>query len=129
MFFSVFPIELLFACLLVCLLFVRSEFVQEVAGKGLALVYQAADSESKKGLVDSLVEALSTGRRHAAATSGAAAATSNAHGTTRAGSALSEAGGGAYGEMCAIANDVGRPDLIYSFLSMASHHAAWSTRR
>ncbi|CAN0584621.1 unnamed protein product [Ectocarpus sp. 12 AP-2014] len=31
--------------------------------------------------------------------------------------------------MCAVANDVGRPDLIYSFLSMASHHAAWTTRR
>jgi len=28
-----------------------------------------------------------------------------------------------------VANDVGRPDLIYSFLSMASHHAAWTTRR
>lgn len=114
---------LLFTCI------VRSDFVQEVAGKGLALVYQAAGSESKQGLVDSLVEALSTGRRRAAATSGAATGASNAHSTTRAGSALSEAGGGAYGEMCAVANDVGRPDLIYSFLSMASHHAAWSTRR
>lgn len=107
--------------------------MQEVAGKGLAFVYQAASSDSKQGLVDSLVEALSTGRRRAAAagTSGAAAGSggTDAHGTVRTGSALSEAGGGAYGEMCAVANDVGRPDLIYSFLSMASHHAAWSTRR
>lgn len=106
--------------------------MQEVAGKGLAFVYQAAGSESKQGLVDSLVEALSTGRRRAAAaTPGAAAGGggTDGHGTTRAGSVLSEAGGGAYGEMCAVAKDVGRPDLIYSFLSMASHHAAWSTRR
>lgn len=122
-----------FSCLF-CLfvsIFVRSEFVQEVAGKGLAFVYQAAGSETKQGLVDSLVESLSTGRRRAAAATGVAAGGggTDAHGATRAGSALSEAGGGAYGEMCAVANDVGRPDLIYSFLSMASHHAAWSTRR
>eukprot|EP00752_Nemacystus_decipiens_P016287 g14566.t1 len=111
---------------------VRSEFVQEVAGKGLALVYQAAGSESKQGLVDSLVDALSTGRRRAAAsgaTTGTAAGRVDVHGATHAGAALSEAGAGAYGEMCAVANDVGRPDLIYSFLSMASHHAAWTTRR
>lgn len=97
--------------------------MQEVAGKGLALVYQAAGGASKQGLVDSLVDALSTGRRRAA-TAGV-----DVLGATHTGAALSEAGAGAYGEMCAVANDVGRPDLIYSFLSMASHHAAWTTRR
>lgn len=87
----------------------RSEFVQEVAGKGLALVYQAAGSESKQGLVDSLVDALSTGRRRAAA-SGVSTGTAtggggvDVHGATHAGAALSEAGAGAYGEMCAVSN-------------------------
>lgn len=99
-----------------------------MAGRGLALVYQAAGSESKQGLVDSLVDALSTGRRRTA-TGGTATGGVDVHGATHAGAALSEAGAGAYGEMCAVANDVGRPDLIYSFLSMASHHAAWTTRR
>lgn len=99
--------------------------MQEVAGKGLALCYQAAGAESKQGLVDSLVDALSTGRRRAPA----GASGVDISGATHAGAALSEAGAGAYGEMCAVANDVGRPDLIYSFLSMASHHAAWTTRR
>lgn len=103
--------------------------MQEVAGKGLALVYQAASSESKQGLVDSLVDALSTGRRRAATAGAAQGGGVDVHGATHAGAALSEAGAGAYGEMCAVANDVGRPDLIYSFLSMASHHAAWTTRR
>ncbi|CAN0092724.1 unnamed protein product, partial [Hapterophycus canaliculatus] len=110
-----------------------SEFVQEVAGKGLALVYQAAGRDSKQGLVDSLVDALSTGRRRAAASAATTGSGGgggvDVHGASHAGAALSEAGAGAYGEMCAVANDVGRPDLIYSFLSMASHHAAWTTRR
>lgn len=103
-----------------------SEFVQEVAGKGLALVYEAAAGKSKQDLVESLVEALSTGRRRKRASGGGGV---DVYGGTHAGAALSEAGAGAYGEMCAVANDVGRPDLIYSFLSMASHHAAWTTRR
>ena len=79
--------------------------MQEVAGKGLALVYQAAGSESKQGLVDSLVDALSTGRRRAAAsgaTTGTATGGVDVHGATHAGAALSEAGAGAYGEMCAV---------------------------
>lgn len=84
--------------------------MQEVAGKGLALVYQAAGRESKQGLVDSLVDALSTGRRRAAAsgsTTGTAAGRGggvDVHGTTHAGAALSEAGAGAYGEMCAVSS-------------------------
>lgn len=97
-----------------------------MAGKGLALVYQAAHGDSKQALVDSLMDALSTGRRRRA---GTGAGGVDVHGGTHAGAALSEAGAGAYGEMCAVANDVGRPDLIYSFLSMASHHSAWTTRR
>lgn len=100
--------------------------MQEVAGKGLALVYEAADGDSRRALVDSLVDALSTGRRRAARTGAGGV---DVHGTSHAGAALSEAGAAAYGDMCAVANDVGRPDLIYSFLSMASHHAAWTTRR
>lgn len=97
-----------------------------MAGKGLALVYEAAAGESKQDLVESLVDALSTGRRRKRASGGGGI---DVYGGTHAGAALSEAGAGAYGEMCAVANDVGRPDLIYSFLSMASHHAAWTTRR
>ncbi|CAM9704969.1 unnamed protein product, partial [Choristocarpus tenellus] len=50
-------------------------------------------------------------------------------GGTHSGATLSEAGAGAYGEMCAVANDVGQPELIYSFLTLASHHSAWTTRR
>lgn len=97
-----------------------------MAGKGLALVYEAAAGESKQDLVESLVDALSTGRRRKHTPGGGGV---DVYGGTHAGAALSEAGAGAYGEMCAVANDVGRPDLIYSFLSMASHHAAWTTRR
>ncbi|CAN0057921.1 unnamed protein product, partial [Phaeothamnion confervicola] len=104
---------------------ILSEFVQEVASRGLALVYEAAGDDARRGLVDSLVQALSTGQRAKAATGSGV----DVHGVSHAGAALSSAGANAYSEMCAVANDVGRPDLIYSFLSLASHHAAWTTRR
>jgi hypothetical protein len=32
--------------------------------------------------------------------------------------------------MCAVATDIGHPELVYAFLALASSsHAAWSTRR
>eukprot|EP00953_Heterococcus_sp_UTEX-ZZ885_P034922 18063-Heterococcus_DN1.PRE.3 len=41
-----------------------------------------------------------------------------------------EAGSGTYAEMCAVATDIGHPELVYAFLALASSsHAAWSTRR
>jgi len=33
-----------------------------------------------------------------------------------------------YKEMCSFANEMGKPELIYRFLSLASHHALWNTR-
>lgn len=87
-----------------------------------------AGGDAKQALVDSLVDDLSTGRRRPAGTGGGSRGV-DAHGGTHAGAALSEVGAGAYREMCAVATDVGRPDLIYAFLSVASHHPAWTTRR
>jgi hypothetical protein len=41
-----------------------------------------------------------------------------------------EAGSGTYAEMCAVATDIGHPELVYAFLALASSsHSAWSTRR
>ncbi|CAM9973433.1 unnamed protein product, partial [Discosporangium mesarthrocarpum] len=111
---------------------VRSEFVQEVAGKGLAMVYELAEDDGiRQVLVEALVESLTSGKRRAAAEGGAGAAVGgvDVYGGGGGAAALSEAGAGAYGEMCSMAIDAGRPELIYSFLALSSHHTAWATRR
>lgn len=128
------------------LLMEKSQFTQECAAKGLALVYEASDAATRKQLVSSLVESLSTGKRTAAASSvvaasaaGAAAAgaaagsvdaaaVGSAVGPGPAGLSLSAAGDAAYKELCSMANELGQPDLIYRFLALSAHHAAWHTR-
>ena len=34
-----------------------------------------------------------------------------------------------YKELCAIANDLNQPDLIYKFMHLANHNAMWNSRR
>ena len=34
-----------------------------------------------------------------------------------------------YKELCAIANDLNQPDLIYKFMHLANHNATWNTRK
>ena len=103
----------------------RSEFVQEVAGKIMSLVYEFADAAQKKLLLGSLSHTLGTGKRSAVSESKIDTVGSNGP----AGAQLSQAGSDTYQQMCRAANDMGNPELIYKFLSFASHHSAWHSRR
>ncbi|KAG5179440.1 proteasome stabiliser-domain-containing protein [Tribonema minus] len=114
----------------------RSEFVQEVAGRGLAAVYAAAaDGREKEVLVEAMVEHLGGGRKKSIAMPGIqvgmdVAGTPTSTSTSTAGGGV-DAGGamGAYCEMCAIACDVGQPQLVYAFLASAGAHPAWTVGR
>ena len=102
----------------------RRQFAQECAGKGLALVFDASPKGQQDELVNSLVHTLSTGQRREVSTASGRVA----GGGTGAGTNVSAAGDSTYKEMCSFANEVGQPELIYRFLSLASHHALWNTR-
>lgn len=149
----------------------KSQFTQECAAKGLALVYEScADERSRKGLMNNLLDTLSTGRKVGAGitalptarpassapaagdasaaggsgeeTAAGAAASTTGAGTPTTGAAaadapvtagpttmgLSASGDQSYKELCAMASEVGQPDLIYRFLALSSHHALWHTR-
>ena len=34
-----------------------------------------------------------------------------------------------YKELCSIASDMNKPDMIYHFMSIASHNAIWNSRK
>ena len=36
---------------------------------------------------------------------------------------------GSYKELCALASDLNRPDLVYQFMNLAHHNSIWNTRR
>ena len=81
----------------------RSEFVQEVAGKIMSLVYEFADASQRKQLLGSLSHTLGTGKRSAVNESKIDSVGPNGP----AGAQLSQAGSDTYQQMCRAANDMG----------------------
>ncbi|XP_037090667.1 proteasome adapter and scaffold protein ECM29-like [Pollicipes pollicipes] len=104
-----------------------NDLVQEAASKGLALVYDSGDERQRALLVDGLVGAL-TG------TAGRPS-TQKVTGDTRLfgqGELGKDPSGGqlsTYKELCSLASDLNQPDLIYKFMTLVNHNAAWNSRR
>ncbi|KAL6070848.1 proteasome component M29, variant 2 [Balamuthia mandrillaris] len=109
----------------------NNEIVQEVASRGLTLVYEHGNADMKKELIENLVGTLSTGkarkRAEVSVSSDTEVLPSGALGSTP-----KSMGGGSlstYKELCSVANELGQPDLIYRFLNLASHQSLWNSRK
>ncbi|XP_043224262.1 proteasome adapter and scaffold protein ECM29-like [Amphibalanus amphitrite] len=104
-----------------------NDLVQEAASKGLALVYDSGDEQQRATLVDGLVGAL-TGSAARPATQKVTADTKlfaqGELGKDPSGGQLST-----YKELCSLASDLNQPDLIYKFMTLVNHNAAWNSRR
>ena len=103
----------------------RSQFLQELGGKGLSYVYDLASEKQRKSLLSSLVRAFSSGKRQQV--DGASVDIYGEGGP--AGANLAQSGAESYKQMCEAATDMGNPALIYKFLSLSSDHAQWNSRR
>ncbi|XP_045903275.1 proteasome adapter and scaffold protein ECM29 [Micropterus dolomieu] len=98
---------------------------QDVASKGLGLVYEMGGEGDQQQLVSTLVETLMTGKRVKHAVSEdtevfqgeGLGKTPDGHGLTT------------YKELCSLASDLNQPDLVYKFMNLANHHAMWNSRK
>ncbi|XP_041077323.1 proteasome adapter and scaffold protein ECM29 isoform X1 [Polyodon spathula] len=101
------------------------ELSQDVASKGLGMVYELGNEQDQQELVSTLVETLMTGKR---AKHGVSEDTEvfqgGSLGKTPDGQSLST-----YKELCALASDLNQPDLVYKFMNLANHHAMWNSRK
>ncbi|RYE96402.1 MAG: hypothetical protein EOO41_04630, partial [Methanobacteriota archaeon] len=104
----------------------KSQFTQECAAKGLAVVYDISPAVQRTSLVNSLLDAFDMGKTSASRLAASSSAAATAAGP--ASLALTAAGDNAYKELCAMATEVGQPELVYKFLALAAHHATWHTR-
>ncbi|KAJ3323524.1 hypothetical protein HDV06_001801 [Boothiomyces sp. JEL0866] len=104
----------------------KDDFTQEIASKGIGLIYEIGDADIKKELVSSLVSTFTTGKKLAPqSVSGTTELLPNtALGGTPDGSNIST-----YQDILSLAADMNQPDLVYKFMSLASHHAIWNSRR
>ncbi|XP_068090418.1 proteasome adapter and scaffold protein ECM29 isoform X2 [Hyperolius riggenbachi] len=103
----------------------NDELSQDVASKGLGLVYELGSEQDQQELVSILVDTLMTGKRSRHEVSGDTELFQGTSlGKTPDGQGLST-----YKELCALASDLSQPDLIYKFMNLANHHAMWTSRK
>ncbi|XP_032418373.1 proteasome adapter and scaffold protein ECM29 [Xiphophorus hellerii] len=101
------------------------ELSQDVASKGLGLVYEMGGEADQQELVSTLVETLMTGKRVKHAVSEDTKVFQGEDlGKTPDGQSLST-----YKELCSLASDLNQPDLVYKFMNLANHHAMWNSRK
>ncbi|KAK2167662.1 hypothetical protein LSH36_25g00006 [Paralvinella palmiformis] len=101
------------------------ELTQDLASKGLAIVYEICGQDEKQQLVSLLVETLTSGpRKKQQVTSETKVFEEGSLGKTPDGQSMTT-----YKELCSIANDLNQPDLIYKFMHLANHNAIWNTKK
>ncbi|EMP30775.1 Proteasome-associated protein ECM29 like protein [Chelonia mydas] len=102
----------------------NDELSQDVASKGLGLVYELGSEQDQQELVTTLVDTLMTGKRVKHEVTGETVVFQGALGKTPDGQGLST-----YKELCSLASDLSQPDLVYKFMNLANHHAMWNSRK
>jgi len=117
----------------------NDEITQEVASKGIGVIFSLADEEQKKSLVAKIMSSLGAGdskKKDPSSTNVTSADSglkikdeneeifSNQLGKAPDGSNI-----GTYKEICSLASDLNRPDLIYQFMNLAHHNSIWNTRK
>lgn len=106
------------------------DVTQEVASKGIGVIFDLADEQQKKLLVSRLVETL-TGNKPNAAVASAIKITDENQEIFQSEQIKTPEGGSVttYKELCSLASDLNRPDLVYQFMNLAHHNSIWNTRR
>ncbi|XP_070562742.1 proteasome adapter and scaffold protein ECM29-like isoform X2 [Ptychodera flava] len=103
----------------------NDEFTQDAASKGLGLVYDHSNSESRQKLVSDLVETLTSGRKSTqTVTADTQVFQEGSLGQSPTGGSLST-----YKELCSLASDLNQPDLVYKFMHLANHNAMWNSKK
>ncbi|KAI1309120.1 hypothetical protein EDD11_004131 [Mortierella claussenii] len=103
----------------------RDELTQEVASKGIGLVYELGDQSIRSQLVGSLVGMFGEGRKAAPKITGDTELfDNNALGQAPDGSSLST-----YQSILSLASDMNQPELVYKFMHLASHNSMWQSRK
>lgn len=105
-----------------------TEITQDIASKGLGVVYDNCTADQQKELIEDLVNTLMTGKA-ANKKTGEVSGESKLFTEGSLGSTPEGQGLNTYRELCAIATDLNQPDLIYKFLHLANHQSMWNSRK
>ncbi|CAG9861828.1 unnamed protein product [Phyllotreta striolata] len=100
----------------------NNDIIQDVASKGLCVVY---DTYKSQDLLETLVKQLTSGSRQVAQVSDDTKLFEEGQlGKSPVGGNLTT-----YKELCSLASDLNKPDLIYQFMHLANHNAMWNSKK
>lgn len=92
-----------------------NQFVQEVAAKGMSILYEHSTGSVQQELIDALMKTFSSGQRKVTGDTVVVLDEERGEFST-------------YKELCEVAKDMQKPDLVYNFLDLAAHHSIWSSK-
>ncbi|GLJ38855.1 hypothetical protein SUGI_0791890 [Cryptomeria japonica] len=105
----------------------QNDLTQEMASRGMSIVYELGNSSTKSELVKALVSTLTgTANRKRAVklTEDSEVFAEGSIGERPGGGKLST-----YKELCSLATEMGQPDLIYRFMDLANYQASLNSKR
>uniref|UniRef100_A0A336L3V3 CSON003432 protein n=1 Tax=Culicoides sonorensis TaxID=179676 RepID=A0A336L3V3_CULSO len=101
-----------------------NELVQDVASRGLGLIYSMCDTQTQEQLSSKLLEQLTGGKRQVRKVNDDTKVfEEGVLGTAPTGGQLST-----YKELCALASDLNQPEMIYQFMQLANHNASFNSK-
>lgn len=101
-----------------------NELVQDVASRGLGIVYSLSSNENQEELSNLLLDQLIGGRREVRkVTEDTKLFEEGMLGKAPTGGNLTT-----YKELCSLAADLNQPEMIYQFMQLANHNATWNSK-
>ncbi|XP_043596940.1 proteasome adapter and scaffold protein ECM29 isoform X1 [Bombus pyrosoma] len=102
-----------------------SDIVQDMAAKGLSLIHINSSKEQKELLVSSILDQFTQGRKSVQqVTSDTKLFEEGQLGKSPTNGNLST-----YREICSLATELQKPDLVYYFMHLANHNAVWTSKK
>lgn len=101
-----------------------NELVQDVASRGLGIVYSLSDPDSQNELSMLLLDQLTSGRKTVQKVSEDTVLFEEG----MLGKAPTGANLSTYKELCSLASDLNQPDLLYQFMQLANNNANWNSK-
>ena len=102
-----------------------NELVQDVASRGLGLIFSISNENDQTELSNLLLEQLTEGNKGKArkVDEDTVLFEEGVLGKAPMGGNLTT-----YKELCSLASDLNQPEMLYSFMQLANHNASWNTR-
>ncbi|XP_026674602.1 proteasome adapter and scaffold protein ECM29 isoform X2 [Ceratina calcarata] len=102
-----------------------SDIVQDIAAKGLSLIHLNSSREEKELLVSSILDQFLQGRKGVPKVT----ADTKLFEDGQLGKSPTNGNLSTYKEICSLATELQKPDLVYYFMHLANHNAVWNSKK